>query len=58
MLIYFIKERIANGSLFFLAKNLTDNESINRDSFTENFKRSTRYYIMPMRLLFTVKYNL
>ena len=39
-------------------KNLTDNESINRDSQSGNYTRAVSYYVMPMRFLFTLKYNL
>ena len=39
-------------------KNLTDNQSINRDSFNENYTSTSRYLVQPRRLLFTVKYNL
>ncbi|MDC9721267.1 MAG: outer membrane beta-barrel protein [Urechidicola sp.] len=40
-------------------KNLTDNKSINRDSFVPNFSTSTsRYLVQERRFMFTVKYNL
>lgn len=40
-------------------KNLTDNKSINRDSFVPNFSTSTsKYLVQERRFMFTVKYNL
>ena len=60
---------ILNASLFYQkkdskwefilsGKNLTDNESINRDSQSGNYTRAVSYYVMPLRLMFTLKYNL
>ncbi len=39
-------------------KNLTDNKSINRDSFNENFTSTSRYLVQQRRYMFTIKYNL
>lgn len=39
-------------------KNLTKNESINRDRFSENFTSTSSYFVQPKRYMFTVKYNL
>ncbi len=40
-------------------KNLTDNKSINRDSFVPNYSTSTsKYLVQERRFMFTVKYNL
>lgn len=42
------------------AKNLTDNTSINRDSYNETFdsNSSSLYFVQPRTFLFTIKYNL
>ncbi len=39
-------------------KNLTDNKSINRDSFNENYTTTSRYLVQERRIMFTIKYNL
>lgn len=42
------------------AKNLTDNTSINRDSYNETFDSNSTslYFVQPRLFLFTIKYNL
>ncbi|MDT0553138.1 carboxypeptidase regulatory-like domain-containing protein [Urechidicola vernalis] len=54
----FYQKKDSHWEFIFSGKNLTDNESINRDSFNETFTTATSYYVMPLRLMFTVKYNL
>ncbi len=54
----YYQKQDSKWEFIFSGKNLTDNESINRDSFNENYTTATSYYVMPLRLLFTVKYNL
>ncbi|OIQ39659.1 MAG: TonB-dependent receptor [Bacteroidetes bacterium MedPE-SWsnd-G1] len=54
----FYQKQDSHWEFIFSGKNLTDNESINRDNFSETFTTATSYYVMPLRLMFTVKYNL
>lgn len=39
-------------------KNLTENNSINRDNFSENYTVTSSYLVQPKRYMFTIKYNL
>jgi len=55
--LYYQKED-SKWEFILSGKNLTENESINRDSFNENFTSTSSYFVQPKRYMFTVKYNL
>ena len=54
----FYQKKDSKWEFILSGKNLTDNQSINRDSFTETVSRATSYYVMSLRVLFSIKYNL
>lgn len=54
----FYKKKDSKWEFILSGKNLTDNKAINRDSQTDNFTRATSYYVMPLRVLFSIQYNL
>lgn len=54
----YFQKKDSKWEFILSGKNLTDNQSINRDSFNENYTSTSRYLVQPRRLLVTVKYNL
>lgn len=55
---FFYQKKDSKWEFILSGKNLTDNQSINQDSQSGNYTRAVSYYVMPMRFLFTLKYNL
>ena len=54
----FYKEADSHWEFRVDGTNLLNVDSLNNDSFNENFTTTTQYFVQPRILLFSVKYNL
>ena len=54
----FYKEKDSPWEFRIDGTNLLNVDSLNRDSFNENFSTTTQYFVQPRIVLFSVKYNL